>query len=141
MRCDIRNNIAKSIGIKSSVDADGKMTEKIVFALKDLQNAVAHNNAVFDTRFCSGSIDKHIARYIETEISIKNITFKSIVDYVILITFMMKLLCCNKKEILAFIKQFEIAYEELKTQVPVNIYNQIIYTDTRPKLKALRKFL
>ena len=138
---DVRKGISQSIGIKSSVDADGKMTEKIVFALKDLRNAVAHNNTVFDTRFCSGSIDKRISRYIEIETGIKNINFQSIVDYIVLITFMMNLLCCNKKEMLTFIKQFETAYEELKKQIPVSVYNRIIYTDTRPKLEALKKFL
>lgn len=138
---DVRKEIAASIGIDVNVDADGKMTEKIVLTLKDLRNAVAHNNTIFDTRFRSGSINKRISKYIESVTRIQNITFDSIVDYIILITFMMYLLQCAKKDMIAFIKQFENAYENLRKHVPTSVYSQVIYTDTRTKLQVLKNFL
>lgn len=136
-----RKKISASIGIKSSVDADGRMVEKIVLTLKDLRNAIAHNNTVFDTRFQTASVNNRISNYISNETAIANISFNTIVDYVILICFIMNLLKCNKKDILAFIKQFEDAYEVLRKQVPANIFSKIIYTDTKKKLMSLRKFL
>ena len=136
-----RAKISSSIGVKSSFDQDAKMVEKIVFALKDLRNAVAHNNTIFDTRFKTGKVNFRISKYISSETGISNITFNSIVDYVVLISFVMELLQCNKMEITSFIKQFDDACETLRKTVPIAIYNRIIYTDTRNKLNALKNFL
>lgn len=141
LNISIRKMISSNIGIKTSLDSDGKMVEKMVLTLKDLRNAVAHNNTIFDTRFQTASVNNRISNYISKETCIANITFNTIVDYVILISFMLKLLKCNKKDILAFIKQFEDACEVLRKQVPTNIFSKIIYTDTKKKLSTLRKFL
>lgn len=46
LRIDIRQKISTSIGIQMNIDSNGKMAQNIVFALKDLRNAVAHNNTV-----------------------------------------------------------------------------------------------
>ena len=132
----VRLEISKAVGIKSSVDSDGKLLEKIVFTLKDLRNAVAHNNTIFDTRFKTGNVNSRISAYIKNETQIHNINFDTIVDYVILISFIMKLLKCNKKDILTFIKKFEDICENLGKSIPINIYSQIIYTDTKSKLQA-----
>ncbi|MCM1525539.1 MAG: Abi family protein [Ruminococcus sp.] len=136
-----RIKISHSIGIKSSVDSDGKMVEKIVYTLKDLRNAVAHNNAVFDTRFRTGSVSGRISNYISSEINIKTIRFDSIVDYIILISFLMKILNCDKSIISGFISQFEKANETLRLAVPTKIHSKIIYTDTKNKIEQIINFL
>ncbi|MBO5343712.1 MAG: Abi family protein [Ruminococcus sp.] len=136
-----RQAISSSIGINKAVDNDGRMTEKIVFCLKDLRNAIAHNNTIFDTRFKTGSINNRIASYISSETGIKNINFNSILDYIILVSFMLKILKRNKSDILSFIQQFENAYETLRKNVPTNIYSRIIFTDTKNKLNTLKNFL
>ncbi len=137
----IRKNTSSSVGIKSSVDADGKLLISIIFTLKDLRNAIAHNNTVFDTRFKTGNVNGRISNYITSETGVKNITFNSITDYVVLISFMCKLLECNKSDIMSFIIQFENAYEQLRKTIPTSIYSKIIYTDTRAKLNAMKKYL
>ena len=133
--------ISRSIGIKTSVDTDGRMTEKIVYTLKDLRNAVAHNNTIFDTRFKTSSVNQRISRYIESETQIKNIRFDTIVDYVILISFVMNLLKRNKTDILGFIRNFETICETLRKSVPTTIYTKIIHTDTRSKLNMFKNYL
>lgn len=75
-----------------------------------------------------------------TEVGITNVTFNTILDYIILISFLMKSLKCNKTDVLAFISRFEDAYENLRKQVPTNIFTKIIYTDTRGKLNALKNY-
>lgn len=137
----VRHDISSSVGVRSNIDADGRMIEKIIFTLKDLRNAVAHNNTVFDSRFKTGKVDTRINNYISTETRISNITFKTIVDYIILISFVLNLLKCNKNDILSFIRQFEDACESLRKDIPINIYSQIVYTDTRRKLQSLKSFL
>ncbi len=141
LNLNVRKKLSESVGIKSSIDPDGRMVEKIVFTLKDLRNAVAHNNTVFDTRFKTGSVNNRISNYITSETAVKNIEFNSIVDYVILISFVMNLLKCNKTDILNFIHQFENGCEALRKAVPTNIYSKIIYTDTKRKLSTLINFL
>lgn len=133
--------ISKSVGIKVAYDRDGKLLPLIVYALKDLRNAVAHNNTVFDARFKTGKVNMRIAKYISAETGISNITFESIVDYVILISFMMKLLECPKKKIIAFIRLFEKNCEELRGKVSTSILNTIVYTDNRIKQNLLKKHL
>ena len=133
--------VSRSVGIKVTYDRDGKLLPLIVYALKDLRNAVAHNNTIFDTRFKTSKVNLRIAKCISAETGINNITFESIVDYVILISFMMKLLECPKKKILAFIRLFEKNCEELRGKVSTSIFNTIVYTDTRNKLNLLKKYL
>ncbi len=142
-RCNlnIRKKASASVGIKSSVDSDGRMLELIVYTLKDLRNAVAHNNTIFDTRFKTGSINNRISKYISAETGIKNISFNSIVDYIILISFMRNLLDCSNADTTYFINQFRDYCEQLKKNVPANIFNQIIYTDTKTKLNLIKNFV
>lgn len=136
-----RKSISKSVGIKTTYDSDGRLLPLIVYTLKDLRNAVAHNNTVFDTRFKTGKVSQRISKCISAETGITNITFDSIVDYVILISFMMKLLQCPKTKILSFIRSYEKNCEELRGKVSASIFNTIVYTDTRTKLKLLKKYL
>ena len=133
--------VSKSVGIKVAYDRDGKLLPLIVYALKDLRNAVAHNNTIFDARFKTGKVNLRIAKCISAETGINNVTFESIVDYVILISFMMKLLDCPKKKILVFIRLFEKNCEELRGKVSTSIFNTIVYTDSRTKLNLLKKYL
>ena len=133
--------VSKSVGVKVSYDRDGKLLPLIVYTLKDLRNAVAHNNTVFDTRFKTGKVNTRIAKCISVETGINNITFESVVDYVILISFMMKLLACPKKKVITFIRLFERNCEELRGKVSTSIFNTIVYTDTRTKLNFLKRYL
>ena len=136
-----RKEISKQVGIKSSVDSDGKMLPDTILTLKDLRNAVAHNNTIFDTRFKTSGINSRIAKYIESETGIKQITFNTIVDYVILISFLLKLLKCPKSEIAAFVKDFENIIEVFRKSISISIYSAVVYTDTRNKLTLLKKWL
>ena len=63
------------------------------------------------------------------------------IDYLILICFVLKLLQYNKSDILAFIRQFEDICENFRKQVPINIYSQIVHTDSRRKISVLKTFL
>lgn len=140
LKKSIKINLSKSIGIKTSYDPDGKLTELFVFTIKDLRNAIAHNGTIFDTRFKTSSINNRISAYIEKETNLIGVNFDSIVDYIILIAFMLKLLNCNKKDVLNFVLEFEKICETLYKQVPTNIYMRIIYSNTRNKLKTLKQF-
>ena len=136
-----RKKISRSVGIKIAADPDGEILSYMIYALKDLRNAVAHNNTIFDTRFKTGKVNMRIARYVASETGIRNISFNTIVDYVVLIVFLMETLGYSKNQIAAFIRTFENDYETLRKSVSAQIYASILYTDTRNKLNLLKKYL
>lgn len=53
-----RKNISKDLGLNIAFDSSGRLVENIIFLIKDLRNAIAHNNIIFDTRFRHRNINK-----------------------------------------------------------------------------------
>ena len=137
----VRIEISKAVGINSAYDSDGKIVEQIIFLLRDLRNSIAHNSIIFDARFKSHSLPKRLMAYISTETLINNITFSTIVDYIITMAFILKKLNAPRSETLAFVKTFEKICEDFRLQVPVNIYSKVVYSDTKNKLSLLKKFI
>ena len=48
---DMKEKISHAIGINLSCDTHRELVCKYVYTLKDLRNAIAHNDIVYDTRF------------------------------------------------------------------------------------------
>lgn len=136
-----KKQLAQELKLNIPVNTDGDLVENIIYCIKDLRNAVAHNEIVFDTRFKKGSIRNNIAQGIEFDTGTTGITFQSIVDYIILISYLLKVLCVPKTENQRFIRNFEDLCETFRAQVPVNVYSSIIPTNTRAKLKTLKKYV
>ena len=93
------------------------MVYKYLYALKDLRNAVAHNDVVFDTRFRRIEPTKAMKRCLEQEVGLPYVNFKTIGDYVILVCYYLKLLGVRKNEISAFIRALERVTNEYKNNV------------------------
>ncbi len=75
------------------------------------------------------------------ETGVQNITFNTIVDYIVLVTYLMKCLGFTKTEIRKLILDFKNCYEDLRKRVPAHIYSVIIHTDTRSKLQKLETYV
>jgi len=133
-----RKNISKNLGLNISCDPNGKLTSSIIYAIKDLRNAIAHNEIIFDARFKSGSIGNPLIRCVGLSTSVSGINFNSVVDYIVLITYLLKILSISKLEIQRFVNDFESCCEHLRKLIPINMYNQIIPTDTNRKVTALK---
>ena len=116
------------------------MLESIIYTIKDLRNAIAHNNVVFDTRFKSSNIYKTLSKLLENDIKISNILFNSITDYIILIVYILKKLKVNKNEIKKLINDYEKLINDLRVRVPSNVFHQIILTNDKNKLILLKNF-
>lgn len=129
--------ISGSVGINVAFNPTGRLLEKIVFTIKDLRNAVAHNDPVFDVRFKSSAPSTTIAKLLSQETGVSNISFSTIVDYIILVAYIMKCLSFTKTEIKKFISDFKDSIEELRKRVPPTVFSVIIHTDTRNKLQTL----
>lgn len=136
-----RRDISQKLGIKQSDDSNAMLTERIIYTIKDLRNAIAHNDVIFDARFRRGDIDNQVINAVTNATGVKNITFETIVDYIILIVYMLALFGFKKTEIKKFLREFEMIKEELRKEIPINYYNQIIHSDVNNKLSQVKKFV
>jgi abortive infection bacteriophage resistance protein len=136
----IKLKIAKEIGIKSSYYSNSEIVQNIIFTLKNLRNSIAHNNAIFDVRFQTKPINSTLIKMIKNETNI-NVSFNEIFDYLVLIVFILKNLKITKTKLNKLVKIYVDYTEELRTLIPISIYNQFIATDFRNKTKLLYSYI
>lgn len=141
LKYSVRRAVSIQLGLHQATDSDAFLTKKIIFAIKELRNAVAHNDVVFDTRFARSNVDGALSTCLEIQTGIRNITFKSITDYIILVAYLLKRFGVPKGEIKRFISEFQDAIETLRKRVPIRVFTKIVLTDTRNKLQGLQKFI
>jgi len=141
MKKDARNYLSNSINLNTSQDPDSVFAAKTIYTLKDLRNSIAHNNIIFDVRFKSSSISGSFKNAISIDTGISNITFESIVDYIILIVYLLKGLGETKIEIRKFVNEFVNIIEAFRNNINISYYNKIIPTDTRKKINELNIFI
>lgn len=87
LELNIRKDISKDLGLNIAFDSSGVLVQSIIFSLKDLRNAIAHNNMIFDTRFKERNINKLLIKAIEDDTKVQGILFNSITDYIILVSY------------------------------------------------------
>lgn len=136
-----RKDISKDLGLNISFDSRGVLVQSIIFALKDLRNAIAHNNVIFDTRFRERNINRTLIKAIENDTKILKINFNCITDYIIFVLYILKKLDKNNKDIIKIINDYLRYTNILKENIPQQIYDQIILTNDEQKLKDFIKFL
>ena len=136
----VKSSIVKDLGMPSNLDSEQRLKD-IVFVLKDLRNAVAHNGVVLDVRFQSGSISTGVMQLLKQETGVGKIDFTDITDYVVLLVYLMRCMGFTKTECKQLTAGYETITERFRTELPFNIYSRIIKTTSRGKLAALRKFV
>ena len=136
---DMRDKISKAIGFNLSCDTNRELVYKYVYALKDLRNAIAHNDVVYDTRFRKMDPSKAMKQCLLLETGLPYINFKTIGDYIILICYLLKLLKVSKTEIKAFIRDFERITKEYKETVSKNVSAITIHPDLLTRMETLKK--
>ena len=138
---DVRDKITKQIGFNTACDTSRCLIYKYIYTLKDLRNAIAHNDVIFDTRFRTFDPNKTMKRCLEIEIGVNNIDFETISDYIILICYFLKLLKVSKNEIKAFIREFEKIITNYCATVNSNVSRIVIRPDLQARLSSLKNFI
>lgn len=138
---DMREKVSRSIGINLSSDTYRELLYKYVYTLKDLRNAIAHNDVVYDTRFRKMDPSKPMKQCLISEMRMPYINFKTIGDYIILICYCLKLLKVSKVEIKSFIQEFEEITQEYNTSVSKNVSAITIHPDLFSRLTVLKNSL
>lgn len=136
-RC--RANISKKIGVRQSDDSNAMMPQRLIYATKDLRNAIAHNDVIFDCRFKAGNIDRQVGNAISNATGVTGLTFETITDYLVLVVYQLKLFKVTKTEMKQLISRFEQVVELLHNNVPASLFNRIIRTDNNSKITQLKK--
>lgn len=141
LNLNCRKRISFKLGIRQSDDSAALLPQRLIYAVKDLRNAIAHNDVIFDTRFKTGSIDKHVGNAITNATGIKSITFDTITDYLIMIVYILKLLGSTKTELKRIVRDYEDIVEHLRKAIPTNIFSQIVHTNSTSKVHKLKQFI
>lgn len=138
---DIREKISKEIGINLSCDTKREVLYKFVYALKDLRNAVAHNDVIYDTRFKKIEPTNSMKQCLKLEIGLPYINFKTLGDYVVLVSYFLKLLKVPKSEIKSFINEYEKITSDYTNAVNSSISNITIHTDLSARITILKNYI
>lgn len=138
---DMREKVSRAIGINLSCDTHRELLYKYVYALKDLRNAIAHNDVVYDTRFRKFDPSRPMKQCLILEMGLPYVNFKTIGDYIILVCYYLKLLKMSKTEIKTFIREFEKITKEYKASVNINVSAITIHPDLTSRMTILKSFI
>lgn len=137
---NVKRSIALDLGMPTNRDAE-EILLKMIFLLKDLRNAIAHNAIVVDVRFKSGGISGQIGKLVEDETGVKSVNFSDITDYIVLVVYLLSLLKVPKIERKKLISDYETILRRYKNELPVGIFGKMIRTETANKTVALRTYI
>lgn len=114
--------------------------KEIIFCLKDLRNAIAHNGIVFDTRFTTAKINKTIPKLLEDALQITQIDFNYIVAYLALLCYMMKAIGEKPKGITSKINEYK-KFSDMLKWLPKNTSMKILGSQDKKITDALTNFI
>ena len=137
----VKLKVSKILKLPVNLDPDGKITQFFIFAVKDLRNAIAHNNVIFDTRFKTGEINNRLIDLLKKEVGISNINFDYMDAYVIMITYFLKKMGETKTSCKQFLTSYQSLTENFRRESPSNICAQVPGTQHRTNMTALREFI
>lgn len=139
---NVRIEIAKDLNLhNTSNNQNGRIIEDIIFLLTDLRNAVAHNGIVFDCRYKQSEQPGRLLQYIQAETNVSNIKFDHVIDYLVIQIYLLKKIGIQKRKLRRLIRKFQTESEVLRKQIPLPVYNSIMGSDLRKKIKEISEFL
>lgn len=138
---DVRDDISKRLGLNTSPDTNRELIYKYIYTLKDLRNAIAHNAVIFDTRFRNIDPTHAMKQCLILDIGLPYVNFKTIGDYIILMSYYLHLLKVPKTEIKAFIREFERITNNYRSSVNPRIASIVLHPDWPSRMATLKNFL
>jgi abortive infection bacteriophage resistance protein len=144
LRCSnntIRNSLSEDVGIPFSRDVNREMLYQIIFTLKDLRNAIAHNSPVFDCRFHKFPLSQPYLSLVETDTGVSHLTMNKITDYLVLIVFLLKHLGCSKTEMKKLVRSFEETYDALCHRVSPSLASLVFVYSVPSQLSLLKGYI
>lgn len=137
----VRDKVSKKIGLNLASDTNRELLYKYVYTLKDLRNAIAHNEVVYDARFRKIDPSNAMKQCLMNEMNLPYINFKDIIDYVALIVYYLKLLHVTKNEIKTFLKAFETYTNEYKDSIGASISSITINNNWKYRMSKIKNYI
>lgn len=109
---DVINRINLQFNIENKLDANRDIFAFLIYILKDLMNAIAHNQIIYDARCLTFKPQNNVLIYIENNSGLPKISFKSIIDYIGVIVCFEKHLFVGKKTINKLLDDIERAFDK-----------------------------
>lgn len=138
---DMRDKLSKAIGINVAADTNRQLIYKYVYELKDLRNAIAHNDVIYDVRFVKSEPCKPMQRCLEQEVGLSTIKFDNLGDFIVLICYLLNLLNVTKIEISSFIREFIRINQDYENAVNDMVKSKIIDKELYERMKILNEFV
>lgn len=138
----MRENILTQLSMfDKSIDTNKNLLSSMLYCLKSLRNAVAHNNIIFDTRFKDRVINTVLKKWVEKETGIHNITLYSLIDYIIIVCCLLKRVDFSGTRAKTLLCQYKEENNRLKNSVTPTIYSQIVHQNVATKIASLELYL
>lgn len=142
MSLNSRIDLAKSIGVHhTGMDQNGRMIVNTLYTLTGLRNATMHNSMIFDCRFNNSNISNQVKQFYQNTTRIKNLEFKYLIDFLVIIIFLLKQISTPKTELKRIVRNFDSNRVFLFNALPFKAYSEIMGTDVQNKIKGLNEFI
>lgn len=146
---NIKLEICDSLHIDRGFNTSGEMLTQIIFALKSLRNAIAHNKPIFDVRFKEQKLSHTLFSYLQKELKLPKVNpyyahtteikFEQLIDYCLLVIFLLKKFGVSKSELTQYVKNFESIYSSLK--ISPNVYETVVPICIDNKVSFLKNWI
>lgn len=137
---DVRDKISNKFNISKSLDTNRIVFGQYLYALKDLRNAIAHNEVVYDTRFLTFKLKKSSLLVLSNFVGV-DICFDHIFDFIALIVFLSKSLKISKTEQKNFINEIMDAIDKYTNKLTNNHPVFKYFKSDKNKLSLIKKSL
>lgn len=137
----LRFKILKDLDLNTPLDNNHEFLEKIIFTLKELRNALAHNAPIFDVRFKRSEVSFSLKKYLKTELKFHNISFNNIIDYIALIVVVNKKIGVEKTHQKQFVKQIEKNIHVFQKEVNNSVFTTIFNNNWAQQIQLILNYI
>lgn len=139
---NVKLEISKTLCLPIKYNTDGALLSTLIYMLRDLRNAIAHNSPIFDVRYRGNrGISQTVKHWLENETLIQNITFGYLADDIIFVFTLMKNLKFKKTQLYTSLKGIIAIDSELYKNIGAPLYMTVFTSETRKKYIGLSKYL
>ncbi len=139
---DIRARILEELGMRNAaVDTSCSLLSSILYTIRPLRNAVAHNNVIFDARMNGETTEKLSRKWLESETGVLNITFYTIIDFIILVSCLLKKVDANTARANQLVRKYGNLVDALRCGVTPDVFNMIIQSRHDAKIQDIARYL
>lgn len=137
----MRDKISRAIGFRLSTDTNRELIYKYVYTLKDLRNAIAYNDVIYDARFKGIDPSPAMRQCLIQEFNLQYVNFRDIIDYIALIVYFQKLLFVSKSEQKSLIKEFVDITEQYINAVGPRITRVTLNNNWKIRINIIKNYI